>query len=173
MGEPRIKENSGDDYTRITFYPDLKKFGMESLDEDTVALFSRRAYDIAASTRGVKVYLNGKKIPIKDFKSYVDFFLKDHTDEMGNQIKTIYDKCGDRWEVAVGVSDKGFQQMSFVNSIATTKGGNHADHVADAIAKTLVETIKKKNKNGVQVRPAQIKSHLWIFVNCQIVNPSL
>jgi hypothetical protein len=38
---------------------------MERLDEDTVALLSRRAYDVAASTRGVKVFLNGKRIPIK------------------------------------------------------------------------------------------------------------
>ena len=36
----------------------------------------RRAYDVAASTKGVKVYLNGKKIPIKSFKDYVDFFIK-------------------------------------------------------------------------------------------------
>jgi hypothetical protein len=38
---------------------------MEKLDSDTVALLSRRAYDVAASTKGVKVYLNGKRIPIK------------------------------------------------------------------------------------------------------------
>ena len=30
----------------------------------------------AASAKGVKVYLNGKKIPIKSFKDYVDFFIK-------------------------------------------------------------------------------------------------
>ena len=41
------------------------KFNMESLDPDTVALLSRRAYDVAASTKGVKVFLNGKRIPIK------------------------------------------------------------------------------------------------------------
>merc|ERR1712156_47311 len=60
--DPKIKEASGEDFTRVTFYPDLAKFNMERLDNDTVALLSRRAYDIAASTRGVKVYLNGKKI---------------------------------------------------------------------------------------------------------------
>ena len=49
---------------------------MESLDKDTVALLSRRAFDIAASTRGVKVFLNGKRLPIKNFKDYVDLCLK-------------------------------------------------------------------------------------------------
>ena len=51
----RIKDASCEDYTRISFQPDLPKFNMETLDDDTVALLSRRAYDIAASTRGVKV----------------------------------------------------------------------------------------------------------------------
>ena len=49
---------------------------MDSLDKDTVALLSRRAFDIAASTRGVKVFLNGKRLPIKNFKDYVDLCLK-------------------------------------------------------------------------------------------------
>lgn len=49
---------------------------MESLDRDTVALLSRRAFDVAASTRGVKVFLNGKRLPIKNFKDYVDLCLK-------------------------------------------------------------------------------------------------
>ncbi len=38
------------------------------MDDDTVALLSRRAYDVAASTRGVKVYLNGERVPVKSFK---------------------------------------------------------------------------------------------------------
>ena len=49
---------------------------MDSLDRDTVALLSRRAFDIAASTRGVKVYLNGKLLPINSFIDYVEFCLK-------------------------------------------------------------------------------------------------
>ena len=62
--EAKIKNYGGEDFTRVTFSPDLKKFKMESLDEDIVALMYRRAYDIAASTRGVKVYLNGKRIAV-------------------------------------------------------------------------------------------------------------
>ena len=40
-GEPKIKEFSGEEFTKITFYPDLSKFNMEKLDEDTIALLSR------------------------------------------------------------------------------------------------------------------------------------
>ncbi|XP_076055867.1 DNA topoisomerase 2 isoform X2 [Oratosquilla oratoria] len=170
--EAKIKEFNGDDFTRITFSPDLAKFKMTSLDKDIISLMSRRAFDVAASTRGVKVYLNGKKIPIKNFKDYVDLYLKDKTDDGGNQIKSVYESAGGRWEVAVAISDKGFQQMSFVNSIATTKGGRHIDYVSDMIVKNLIESIKKKNKGGIQIRPFQIKNHMWLFVNCLIVNPA-
>ena len=71
-GDPKLKEFSGKEHTKISFQPDLSKFNMERLDDDTVSLLSRRAYDIAASTKGVKVYLNGKKLPVKNFKDYVD-----------------------------------------------------------------------------------------------------
>lgn len=119
--EPRIKEHHGEDFTKVTFSPDLSKFKMQSLDEDIVALMSRRAYDVAASTKGVKVYLNGTRVPVKNFKDYVDFYIRGKEDDVGNPLKIIYENCGPRWEVAITLSDKGFQQMSFVNSIATTK----------------------------------------------------
>jgi DNA topoisomerase-2 len=49
------------DYTCITFYPDLQKFKMDFLDEDIVSLLIKRAYDIAGVTSSkVKVLLNGK-----------------------------------------------------------------------------------------------------------------
>lgn len=170
--EPRIKDHTGEDFTKISFSPDLSKFKMESLDKDVVGLLSRRAFDVAASTRGVKVYLNGKRIPVKSFKDYVELFIKGKEDDVGNPLKCVYESVNPRWEVAVALSDKGFQQMSFVNSIATTKGGRHVDHVADHIVKQLIETLKKKNKGGLQIKPHQVKTHLWVFINCLIVNPT-
>lgn len=62
--DPRIKHVDGDDFTSVTFQPDLSKFNMQRLDKDFVALLTRRAYDIAGSCRGVKVMLNGKKLPV-------------------------------------------------------------------------------------------------------------
>lgn len=46
------------------------------------------------------------------------------------------------------------------------------DHVSDMIVKQLLETLKKKNKNGIQIKPLQVKNHLWVFVSCLIVNPT-
>ncbi|XP_011051351.1 PREDICTED: DNA topoisomerase 2 isoform X1 [Acromyrmex echinatior] len=170
--EPRIKEYFGEDFTKVTFSPDLSKFKMQSLDDDIVSLMSRRAYDVAASTKGVKVFLNGSRVPVKNFKDYVDFYIKGKEDDIGNPLKIVYENCSPRWEVALTLSDKGYQQMSFVNSIATTKGGRHVDHVTELIVKQLIETLKKKNKAGVAIKPFQIKNHMWIFVNCLINNPT-
>ena len=102
----------------------------------------------------------------------MDHYIKDVKDDDGNALKVVYDQCGARWEVAVCVSDKGFQQMSFVNSIATTKGGKHVDHVADQVVKCIIESIKKKNKTGIDIKAHQVKQHLWLFVNALIVNPT-
>ncbi|XP_076766901.1 DNA topoisomerase 2-like [Xylocopa sonorina] len=170
--EPRIKDFHGEDFTRVIFAPDLSKFKMDTLDDDIVALMSRRAFDVAASTRGVKVYLNGTRVPVNDFKDYVDIYIRGREDDFGNPLKVIYENCGPRWEVAVVLSNMGFQQMSFVNSIATTKGGRHVDHVTDLIVKQLTEVLKKKNKSDLTIKPFQIKNHLWVFINCLINNPT-
>lgn len=170
--EPTITDAKEDDFTAVTFYPDLEKFKMDTLDKDTVDLFTRRAYDIAGACKGVKVILNGKRVPIKNFNDYVNLFVKDKVDEAGAPIKVVHEIVNDRWEVAVTMSEKGFQQASFVNSIATTKGGRHIDHVADQVVKKLIEVVAKKNKGGIQIKPFQVKNHLWVFVNCQIENPT-
>lgn len=56
-GEPTISACSSDDnWTSITFTPDLARFGMEALEEDTVALMRKRVYDMAGILgKGVKV----------------------------------------------------------------------------------------------------------------------
>lgn len=98
--------------------------------------------------------------------------LQGREDDDGNQLKCVSEVVNERWEIAFAPSDKGFQQVSFVNSIATTKGGRHVEYVTDMICKHLQEQIKKKNKNGVAVKPHAIKTHMWVFVNCLIVNPT-
>lgn len=66
--DPFVSKSTGEDFTRITFKPDLAKFKMTELDDDIISLISRRAYDVAGSTKGVKVYLNDKLLPVKILK---------------------------------------------------------------------------------------------------------
>lgn len=75
--EPIITKADKGDFTCIKFHPDLAKFNMTRLDPDIVALFTKRAYDMAGCTDSkVKVQLNGKQIEIKSFPEYVDLYLK-------------------------------------------------------------------------------------------------
>ena len=46
------------------------------------------------------------------------------------------------------------------------------DHVVDPLVAKIAESVKKKNRGGMELRPFQIKSHMWIFVNCLIENPA-
>ena len=171
-GEPKITNNTRkEDWTRITFKPDLKRFGMDGIDADFEALVKKRVYDLAGCVRGIKVFLNDTRIKIKDFKDYVELFLPISADT-GAKPLVIYEKVNDRWEIAFTPSDGQFNQVSFVNSICTIKGGTHVTAVSDQLVTHLIEAVKKKDKKGVALKPFQAKSHLWVFVNCRIVNPT-
>ncbi len=64
------------DCTEIAFRPDLQRFGMEGLDKDTVALLTKRVYDIAGCNPTVMVYLNKRPIRLQGgFESYVGLYL--------------------------------------------------------------------------------------------------
>ena len=176
-GKAKITDNKGDDFTKITFCPDFAKFKMDGIDDDFEALVKRRVYDLAGTSRGVKVYLNGEKIKVNSFKKYMEMYTKaikrERGEEAANDASEIVTESPDpRWEIGFAVSDGSFQQVSFVNSIATTTGGTHVNYVADQIGNKLMDTVKKKNKAGAQLKLNQIRNHIFLFVNCLIVNPS-
>ena len=158
-----------DNWTCITFKPDLAKFNMTELEEDTVALMCKRVYDAAGNIgANTKIFLNGERLKVKGFSDYVDLYL-----EGREGAPKIYQKVNDRWEVCVTISDSGqFQQCSFVNGICTMKGGTHVNAVADDVASKLLEKIKKKEKSCKNLKAAHVKNHLWVFVNALIENPA-
>jgi DNA topoisomerase II len=170
-GAPRITDcKPTDNWTCISFKPDLERFGMETLEEDTVALIRKRVYDIAGILgKTVKVYLNGQRLPIKDFQSYIDLYLGPRSEE--GAVPRVYERFGDRWEVCVAATEGVFNQVSFVNSICTSKGGTHVNYLADQVVKYVCELLGKKHKQ-TNVKPFMVKSYLSIFVNCQIENPA-
>jgi len=83
----------------------------------------------------------------------------------------IYESVNDRWEVGFTVSNGQFSQVSFVNSICTTKGGQHVNYIADQVTQHLVKAVTRKNKSA-KVRPHQVKHHLTVFVRALIENPA-
>jgi DNA topoisomerase II len=178
-GKAKITDyNTGKDYTKVVFHPDYSKFGMDGMDDDFEALVKRRIYDIAGTMKKVKVSLNGERIKIKSFEDYMAMYTKAiQAEQVGDGSETkkdviIIDHPHERWEIGFAVSDGSFKQVSFVNSIATSSGGSHVKYVSDQIVNKLLDELKKKNKKGVALKNHQIQNHIFLFVNCQIVNPA-
>ena len=76
--EPDITENKErQQWTKVSFKPDLSKFNMSHLDDDTVSLMTKRVFDLAGVTDAkVKVKLNGSTIDCKNFAQYADYYLQ-------------------------------------------------------------------------------------------------
>ncbi|KAM9886310.1 hypothetical protein OXX79_014276, partial [Metschnikowia pulcherrima] len=91
-----------------------------------------------------------------------------------NYTSIVHEVINDRWEVAFAVSDGTFNQVSFVNSIATTAGGTHVKYVSDQIIDKLMEELnkKEKGKKKLMIKAPQIKSNMFIFINSLIENPA-
>lgn len=157
-------------YTKITFVPDFKKFGLSNLTSDMAELMKRRVYDTAGTTNeNVNVWLNGKHLNIKSFKDYIGMYYG--SDDMPN---IIYEEFNERWTLGVLYDpNSGFQHMSFVNKISTFKGGTHLNYITDQIVKKVTEQIISQPKyKTLKIRPHQIKDNLTIFINSVIEDPS-
>ena len=145
-------------FTEITYVPDLKRFELTKIDESHIKMIRKRVIDIAGANPGLKLEFNGEKFRFKTFKEYVDLYVKD----------SIWEKSKD-WEISMGVSNDGYQAVSFVNSIETKDGGTHEQYILNQVIEYLRAMIKKKYK--VEVKPSEIRNHVFLFINCTVINP--
>lgn len=150
-GEPKIEDGFKDaiSYTEVKFWPDLKKFGCTVFEEDMVALLEKRVYDVAGITPSkLNIHLNGKAISsVKNFEQYVRLYTGPKT---GDDLFFKIDQP--RWQVIVTASSGFFNQVSFVNGIATTRGGTHVEHIVSQVISKIKESAKQKKK--VELIPA-------------------
>ena len=139
----------------VTFSPDWKRFGGPGA---FAKLVEKRTWDTAMWCSKAKVYFNTKLLKVENLSEYAQAHVgtgaiaKMHTEN---------------FEIVVAHSPTAaFQQVSFVNGIATTKGGSHVDKVVKALCDAIA-TDKR-----VTVKPAQIKAALFVFVRAVVVNPT-
>lgn len=168
-GIPIITKCTAKPYTLIEFAPDLERFGIDKIDEDTLQLMKKRVIDITACTnKNVSVFLNDKKLECKTLEKYVNYYLDADTEK-------VYEEISDRWEVVVAINpDTKFEQVSFVNGISTVKGGKHVDHVTASIIKKLQAVVSTKGvkRKKLDLKPAHIKDNIFIFIRSTIENPA-
>ena len=162
---PKITDAEGTKgYTRITWRTDFPKLGMTGIDQDNLDMLLKRVVDVAGINTHLKVYWNGDRIPTRTFKDYVELYT-------GEEGEYAFDQT-DNWRVAVAAAATdadGFQHVSFVNGTNTKIGGTHVTYVINQVVDALREFIKKRHK--VEVKPADIRQHLTLFLDCSIVNP--
>ncbi|CAA0812751.1 DNA topoisomerase 2 [Striga hermonthica] len=172
VSPPVITNYNGESWTRVSFKPDLAKFQMDHLEADVLALMKRRVVDVAGCIgETVNVVLNGEQVPVSSFADYVDLYLEARFGDKKDSIPRFVERFNDRWEICVCVRDSHFEQVSFVNAIATMKGGTHVDYVIDQLIDYVYEKIDQTSPN-IFLRPHLVKSNLWVFVNALIDNPS-
>eukprot|EP00915_Cephaloidophora_sp_WS-2016_P003781 GHVH01005066.1.p1 GENE.GHVH01005066.1~~GHVH01005066.1.p1 ORF type:complete len:1425 (+),score=283.61 GHVH01005066.1:106-4380(+) len=198
--EPVVQPYEAKNFCQITFIPDFKRFGIEGFTDDIISLFHKRVFDIAGTT-GVKVWLNGKDVKIRKFIDYCNLYFPplpsnssstsaangDDYDEDSNpskkskdpfvdpatglEVVKIHEKVG-RWEIVVAQSESGsMQQVSFVNNICTIKGGSHVKYITDQLLEPIMKKVNLMNKGGMAATANMALSHVWVFVNCLLVNP--
>ncbi|KAI0236545.1 DNA topoisomerase 2 [Massospora cicadina] len=108
------------------------KFQMNHLNADIVGLLKQRVYDMCTMVKGVSVFLNDSKLKLNNFKAYIYMYLKSAPGP-------------DREDLTRGLYLNGqLQQVSFINSISTTKRATHMNYVVDAIVKLIQEALDNK-----------------------------
>lgn len=160
--KPKISKTSKH-FTKITYIPDFKIFGMSCIDDDTLKLIESRVFEIAGTNQNLKIYFNDENISIKSFFEYCKMFIDDESE-------LLYTETRDKkWSVGISPCQNGFQNISFVNSVNTFMGGSHVEFVLNQFVPKIKETIKKKYKSDIST--GQIKNKIFLFLNSTVSNP--
>jgi len=199
IGTPTVSASSVKPYTEIKYTPDLARFawGAESvptsIPADMLAVIATRVVDAAACAgKDCRVTLNGKAVATNTFPKYIGLYLNEDSDKAsvstgsedggkagggGGGKRVAYECAGERWEIGAiltrdlhGDTPPDERHISFVNGIATRRGGKHLEYVSKSVLTAFCELAKKKAK--LDLTPAILKDSVVWFINSTIVNPS-
>lgn len=74
--EPIIEKYTKEPYTKITFKPDLEKFGTKYFDNNFECLIQKRAYDLYNCSNGeLDIYFNGDKLSLNTIEDYYKMYI--------------------------------------------------------------------------------------------------
>lgn len=158
-----LKKKQKHGFTKISWIPDFKRFGLSGYSNDIINLFKRYAYDCAMITK-IPVYLNKNKIIMKDLVSYAKLY----SSEEPNEIMLL--KSNDS-EVVILTNEKP-KIISFVNGVMTSEGGVHVDAWVEALLRPIVQKFnnaKGKDKQVISIK--DVKPYFSIFIVSTLSNP--
>jgi DNA topoisomerase-2 len=74
IGEPKITETKlKKGFTKVTYFPDFKQFGLKGYTDDIINLYSKYVIDAAMLTK-VKVYFNEELLNVNNLQTYSDLY---------------------------------------------------------------------------------------------------
>lgn len=173
-------------YTEVTYYPDFSRFSTqnnnkgkneESKEEgkkystDAIGIFRKHVLDVAmvASSQGVSVYFNGKKLPIKKFSDYTKLFKMD---------KETVSITEDTSEVTIAFVSEGYKKrpISFVNGLFTKDGGQHVDGWSKTFFASLLSVLNKPTRGAsdykdLKLTQKDITPYFRFFVKATVDKP--
>ena len=76
-----------------------------------------------------------------------------------------------RWRVAVAAGGLGRDNVSYVNSIWTPRGGTHQKYIIDQIVEAVRVYIRRNHKD-LDVSERQVRAHVWVCVAALVENPT-
>lgn len=146
----KVEHTSGKSGTIVEFWPDLKRFNLEKIDQVYFDIMRQRLLCLAITFPNIKFSFNGKKIDNNEKK-----FLKMFSNDV---VSTSFDKG------FVGVypndSDE-FNFFTYVNGMHMSRGGSHIDYISWQTVNPIREKLIKKYKS---IKPADIRNRLSIVV---------
>lgn len=154
-------------YTKISFLPDFSRFGMKFFEESTASILKRRVYDVMIYTdKSLSIYLNGIKLTGNGLLNYSNYFFD------GAKSISETQMCDDTflWQYGIFPSETGFHQVSFVNSVNTTRGGRHVDHIINQIISKYKKRLEEKKKLK-EIKNSVIKDKIFLFLAASVRNP--
>lgn len=161
------------DYTCVSFVPDMPRLtgdpNATAMDAQDYAIMCRRVFDVAGCAAGkLQVTLNGQDVSRESYASYTNMYRKEGGPQM------CFSNINARWTVGVGLSNKNsFDSISFVNAMATPRGGTHVNVIVNQVVKKIQEKVSKSDPDLAEtLTPGLIRRNLFVSCNTLIENPS-
>lgn len=163
VSDPKISETKlKTGYTKVTYFPDFKQFGIDGYTEDIINLYTKYVIDAAMLTK-VKVYLNDELLPVNDLLTYSKLY-----DSISEEHLLIKSSGSEVLITPSGFNE--FEAISFINGVYTRLGGQHVESWSETVFRPIVEKFNKKS-NKPKVNIGDIKKFFRLFIVSTVVNP--
>ncbi len=155
-------------YTEVIYCPDFERLG--NFSSDIIGIFRKHVLDVAmlASSEGVSVYFNDKKLPIKKFSDYTKLF------KLEKESVSITEEDGSS-EVTIAFVERDGKKkpISFVNGLFTKHGGQHVDGWTKPFFANLLSVLNKPSKTykDLKLSLKDVTPYFRFFVKSTVDKP--